>query len=1199
MRKAARGPAVEVAPEAWNRLRSSVAEASSALMRRIQDTGEVARFNDIAERATHANEAAWICIEAIQEFEKQKSKGKEVSAPTRQSMFDYELHWLRELAGTLIAVRDFARSEAAAAADSGALLLVGGAGTGKTHLLCDVALTRLRKGMPTVLLLGTHFEDAEPLAQIPTRILGLQIGRDEFLASLDAAGEACGNPALILIDAINEGDGRSLWSRFLAGMLQAIRRYPHIAIAFSVRDSYEDLVVPAGLDEDLLPYVHHPGFAGHEYRATQTYFDHYGLKAPTIPLLNPEFDNPQFLKLFCKTLVNMGKTGVPRGLRGVAAIFDGFLDSVNEKLAHRDVLDYEISERPVHKSVEILVDEMLSAGSSGVNPTVARQKINGLLPRTGASKSLYRHLIDEDVIYEDRHYDYKSNGFVEIVRFSFERFSDHLLAKRMLDVLNSKNEVAAALAAHNSGSDTEGEWQLRMRAGLIEALSIQVPSKFGDELIAVCPAFKESRVAAAAFLRGIPWREPATIGPQTRALLNELYQNRLVSETEVLHVLILVAGSVEHPWNAEFLHRNLLGRRLNIRDATWSIFVFNEYNEEASLLQRLMTWAAGPSTSRRFDDDSVKLVGIVLSWVLATSHRFARDQATKSLVALLTGRINVLIEILLLFETVDDMYILERLYCVAYGCAMLAADDSGIAQLSEETYRIVFSGEEAIPHILLRDYARGVIEVAIHRGVNLSLDPTKARPPYKSTLVEPSFTPGELESWSDYKNDMPREEWAKRRIYHSVMGQEDFARYIIGTNSGSFEWSSKPLGAKSRRHKDYDYEKDRFDLRFAQRWIMRRVIDLGWKTELFGAFDARVTSGGREEHKSERIGKKYQWIAYHEFLAKVSDNCEFIGESWPRHPRQYDGPWQAGYVRDIDPSCVLRTTSSDSDAACWWQPLKYEWDVSLTHGQWLQRTDDLPPFESGLLVTDEQGKHWYVLESNFDFSQPKTLQEEEERESSLPVRQVWTQLRSYFVHRRDFGRFIRWAEEQHFMGRWMPEARSAGQLFLGEYFWSPAFQYFEQPYYQRYAWTKGNSRKTLPVSVLVTADGYFWDRGLDCSIEDKVSLRLPCRALAESLDLRWNGVAGQYLSNGVVAVQDPSTALNGPSSLLVEQEALWRFLEKQNLALVWTVLGEKVVYEDDRDNWPGRLEFSGSYGLREDNISTSLRTVIIAGRRAR
>jgi hypothetical protein len=326
----------------------------------------------------------------------------------------------------------------------------------------------------------------------------------------------------------------------------------------------------------------------------------------------------------------------------------------------------------------------------------------------------------------------------------------------------------------------------------------------------------------------------------------------------------------------------------------------------------------------------------------------------------------------------------------------------------------------------------------------------------------------------------------------------------------------------------------------------------------------------------------------------VADNFEFTGDTWSNRTEHYDGPWQAGYVRDIDPSCLIQGTKAKASTRCWWQPLTYEWDAIFNHEDWLRHTDDLPKFDSGFQVADTASQEWYVLESYYNFDQPQMLALDEERESSLPERQIWTQVRSYLVREKDFGRLTRWAHKQDFMGRWMPESHDAGRLFIGEYYWSPAFQYFEQPYYQREGWTRMGRGDSLPAPVLVTSDPYSWDKGLDCSIHDSVSLLLPCHAIVEGLGLKWNAVPGQYLSGGSVVAQDPSVFQVGPTALLIRKEYFLKFLREHKLRLMWTVLAEKNVYLNDRKDWPGRLEISGSYALDVDGtIAGTLRTKLV------
>jgi len=144
-------------------------------------------------------------------------------------------------------------------------------------------------------------------------------------------------------------------------------------------------------------------------------------------------------------------------------------------------------------------------------------------------------------------------------------------------------------------------------------------------------------------------------------------------------------------------------------------------------------------------------------------------------------------------------------------------------------------------------------------------------------------------------------------------------------------------------------EENHFDLSSVQCWIFQRVLDLGWTVECFGQFDRNISNYsyyGRTAHKPERIGKKYQWIAYHELLARVSDNFEFKGDSWSGHPEKYVGPWQVSR-RDIDPSCLLKKTEREewkSHTNTWWFPISYNsWDSEPDDVKWLKSLKIYPP----------------------------------------------------------------------------------------------------------------------------------------------------------------------------------------------------------------------------------------------------------------
>ena len=85
-------------------------------------------------------------------------------------------------------------------------------------------------------------------------------------------------------------------------------------------------------------------------------------------------------------------------------------------------------------------------------------------------------------------------------------------------------------------------------------------------------------------------------------------------------------------------------------------------------------------------------------------------------------------------------------------------------------------------------------------------------------------------------------------------------------------------------------------------WIFERVLELGWSPERFDEWETTFVRprDDRSGHKIERFGKKYQWIALSELLARIADNFHMV-DAFGGDPRTYAGPWQF-FGRDIDPT---------------------------------------------------------------------------------------------------------------------------------------------------------------------------------------------------------------------------------------------------------------------------------------------------------
>lgn len=1168
---------------------------------------------------------------------------------------------------------EFTESAEARLANLPSLLLVGDAGTGKTHLFCDVAERRVRDGLPTVVLLGEQFNNDEPWTQM-IKLLGLSCSRkEELLGALEAAAQCAGSRALILIDALNEGEGKSLWQKHLAGMLSTLAGYTWVGIAVSVRTSYEPIVIPAHLlSEDRLIRCMHEGFSDVEYDATQKFFEHYQIQSPTVPFLMPEFRNPQFLKLFCEGLHRKGLTTIPAGLEGITSIINFFLASTDEKLWKPDNLDYDPESRLVQRAVEKVAEQLAETRHSWMPREEAQKLVDELLPSRGYEQSLFGRMLSEGILAADMYYVGRDKPPIEGIHFAYERLTDHLITSYLLEKhLDLKDPSSAFLSGQPLGELITNEAATWTHRGLVEALCIQVPEKTGRELPELAAHCSDFWAVQEAFIQSLVWRKPATIQQATIDYINSHVIGTKAGHDQLMNAFLTVAPRSDHPLNARFLHRNLKKDSLPYRDAHWSIFLHEQYGTRG-IIDRLIDWAWLAKDKEHANDDSVFLTSLTLAWFLTSSNRFVRDRATKALVSLLESRLRVLMDVITELFDVNDPYVSERIFAVAYGCSLRSTNVSAVGELAQSVYDRVFREGTPPPNVLLRDYARGVVEIAMHRGCSIQVNLEKIRPPYQSDWTEDIPTEVELRE-EYYPKDLTKES-GYIAIWSSVMSFGDFARYIIGTNSGGFEWSSRRFNVEygpSRREQYEDFiasltERQRkafsiyetvrrnvkfyiriddsrkievfkrsyseeelaateqeallrlnntlgkskrqkledvvlpyledprdetaFDLSLAQRWIFKKAVDLGWSPELFGDFERYMNYRDvRESHKSERIGKKYQWIAYYEFLARVSDNFRWVGR-WDDSIK-YEGPWQL-YGRNIDPSVVLPTMGYhpyDDEVHNWWFPVGYEtWNLHQEDTDWLQAFDDLPNLESLLDVhAPGDGSEWLLLDGFFKWEQPVLIGEDKYETNR---REIWYMIKSYIANKKDAEEIYEWTTKQNFIGRWMPESQDVFQMFLGEYPWASSVQISEE-------WTKGRDSE-IPRPVLVSAARYIWGgSGYDCSLDDTISIQLPCAWLIRQMGLNWNGEEGHFRDNERRLVAfDPSVKSKGSSVLVANKKLLVEFLERNGYTLVWTVLGEKNILgpRTNMGEWEGRLEISGAARIRnslwEIKVNPSFRT---------
>ena len=1134
-----------------------------------------------------------------------------------------------------------------------ALLVDGEAGIGKSHLLCDIALDRINKNLPTVFMLGQHYEGGNPITAIKNNMDLSELSDGTFLGALNASGEASKSKALIIIDAINEGNNRTEWLNFLGFLITEISNYPNIRLLISCRSTYIDWLVPEELIGDKILKVKHEGFKGYEHKASAIYLSKQGISKPSAPILAPEFSNPLFLKTCCKAIKDQGLDSFPKGLSGITSLLEFYINNI-ERIA-RKTKGYRKGENIVSNAFKALALKLYPDNQFGLALSEAMQIINELDSRPNPDNSLFDLLLDEGVISEDLMFNVITQKLdIPVIRFTYERFSDYFIASSLLESID-KQDLKHAFSDKGVFAPIVDSKTYYKHAGVFNAIATIIPEKYQIEIVDLISEdfMKRHSIIEDVFIETILWRSPLAFTERTLEIFNEISNYRY--DSIQLNTLLALSTEPEHPWNAEFIHRNLINKSLPERDRFWSTYIaISDYQEEESgeesNLRSLIEWAYLGSLED-VETERVRLCLILLIWMTSTSNRTVRDQATKAAVRLLSRYPKLIVELLNKFKGVDDLYVVERLYAVAYGAVTNNNNDQCLKETAQWIWDNEFKDNRPTPHLLLRDYARGIMEYALVRDqLDHSIQPEIFRPPYDSSWpldiptrkdlvqfledsyssIESSVLNGDFGIYSmSCINDWSPTLISKEKPEKAFELQQKFAiEHVEGQLKDELLLliadkildESKPIDISkiqiqivdaSKKAKSIDtnsinnrvsqpLSSDKqdyfnwvmglgwrdsianFDKQMAQRWVCKRAFELGWKKELFEDFERNyVTHNGRMESKIERIGKKYQWIALYEFLAHLADNCHYIDPGYSDVDySQYYGPWQL-YKRDIDPTFILRDTKASSgfktEVVNWWQPHTFNLKGGTLHElkDWLWNEENLPDFRNLLNVKDLKENSWLVLKS-FTHCHKDPVTDRDE----LPYQNVWYRINSCIVKKTDLDEFKKSIETKLLCDPSILEQKSYDKGFFREYPWHPVYN-LKGWNYQTGRGLYDNINKLIPI------EEYQWEKsGSDQSIESSISIFLPANELIEGINLRpdFKKIGNWTDNNQNLVFFDPSVTEEGPQSALILKEVMFKWLEDNDLQLVWLIGGEKQLFTDMASKFFGRLNFNGFYTLTEDGI---------------
>lgn len=348
------------------------------------------------------------------------------------------------------------------------------------------------------------------------------------------------------------------------------------------------------------------------------------------------------------------------------------------------------------------------------------------------------------------------------------------------------------------------------------------------------------------------------------------------------------------------------------------------------------------------------------------------------------------------------------------------------------------------------------------------------------------------------------------------------------------------------RHQDTLVPK--FNMQRAQCWVAARAVSLGWSKEKHDDIE-RNRSGrwDRRDHTIERIGKKYQWIAYWELVGYLADHHWYL--DWNESPRVLDRIEDFDHF-DLDPSFLLTSkkhlphTSDLPDMAL--PPTDFQGSDVESDIAWTMTTDDLPEVTSIVEKEAPDGSLWWIAKA---FRQDTHYMAKLQSDQPMRTAQFWLEL--LVVKEEDVKSLFNKIKDQDIAGPELVHHEEIPSRPIGEH---TAVLIAETAEHWHLNW-EFEGIKYARVAVDFRAHrGEYDQSGI---VESHFAAPTP--AVVRALKLRPDGPWSICFvtPTGSPAFFDSSFTRNEDGAVLVNANLLKPVLDEYGLSAVWIFIAEK------------------------------------------
>lgn len=1008
------------------------------------------------------------------------------------------------------------------------LAIVGDAGCGKTFTLCKIS-EKLCKKENAYLLFGTDFSASEmPLETILRKFKWKQPNSFDLL---NDKMQKEGKFAIFIIDAINEGAGMYFWQEKLPTLLNQIRKWSRIKIIVSIR---KQAVQTDVLNETIEGFTRLsiPGFRDVR-EAVKKFFEHYNIDKDIDDFNQIQsFSNPLFLKFFCETYneAYYGDSKYPN----IIEIYKSYIYKRNHLISVGTDAD------PRMNYTKCLLERIAYYSLWNLQcGDIAREKAKSysyrLCPYRMWSKDLLNNTLRANLLME-----YKTYDGSEWITFEYDSMGDYLKADVLLrhkDDDYSKLKFLCRLIDFTTAEYQTSTDNTKIFNFIKAFLSIwNPPVGLWHHKEIINGKLTELFIESLAF----------------RNVTNDLMQTDGTIMEEILDanphylqpdVFINLLESYNESVISEF-HQKLLSMRMSERDTIWSASANSFYYIDDEL-------------KRLWNNNGINKKSLLVFevWLLSASYPSVRFPALRHIVNQLeeTDTVDEVLYLMSVFKDVNDPYVLQGLYAAIYGYIVRKRNCN--LSISKVIVEMLYPKHGQAPNdFVLRHWTLKILEWQWH----LSCDDTywkAAQPPYDPPISNP------YENISN--EDIPEDFFGTNHgadSLHRSLFVWDFYRYIMGGNTS--DDLDKFIG-KDEKHISIKDTAKAIALLIKNKY--------GWN-EALDEYDSNVPYESGHFHRTERIGKKYQWIGLSEVYAYLLDTCKLCKDKWSRNKEFWavNYPWLVSNHIYLDPS-LRENDSLDDIVKDLFDEYSKDSTMELSMETWKNEEKGMPPFEP--IQVDRDGCEWVVLQGYDTRTENDDIEKEQIRERFLYYNTCLVDLKNKYV-------FTEWAKTANFYGRWMPESTGSIDYLWNDYPWANS--------YKSSVYEDGYVDEKIPCDVELAYEAELQEdfRGIQSEENIASTVYAPCRDIMDSLGLYTaeRGIVRKSDNGEIVAI---NRLILGESfhGLLIKRTFLNEYLKKQRKCLFYCLLGEKNLISSPHYQILVRNDLTGAALYKDNDVA--------------